>query len=284
MSQQIVAIDSQKLESISACSRLFDYKFNKHYRLINTPDYLERGGLIHEMLCTYYKLRKHRSRWIGNRKSYQDIVSSCVKVGRYFGNKMQLDIAEVEYTIEIFQQYADLWENDGWDNIISIEQVASKVLYESSDLIILYEGKIDLVLKLGLNIIPVDHKHSQSRRDPNELSNQFKGYCWLFGVENFLVNEIGFQKTIKPVDKMRRHVLSFTSEIISEWVESVIYYTKLALEWERMSYYPPNYSGCDKFSGCEFKDVCKSQPGEYRLYKINKEFREEKWDIGEKHL
>ena len=283
MSQQLIALDSQKLDAIMSCGRLFDLNFNQNYRPIATPDYLERGALIHDMLETYYKLRKHRARWSVNNKSYQDIVRSCTDVGRFKGNKMQLPISEIEYTIDIFKQYANLWENDGWDNILSVERVASKVLYNSDDLVILYEGKIDLVLKFS-QTIAVDHKHSQSRRDPNELANQFKGYCWLLDTDTFVVNEIGFQKTVKPIEKFRRHTLKFTSEIIEEWRENVIYWANLALSWEKLKYYPPNYTSCDKFSGCQYKEICKSQPGDYRAYKLAKDFREESWDIGAKHL
>lgn len=283
MSQRIIAIDSQKLDAISSCGRLLDLNYNQNYRMINPPDYMERGSLIHDMLESLYKLRAYRSRWRGNNKSYRDIVNSCVKIGRYRGNKMNLPISEIEYTIEIFYQYTDLWENDGWDNILSVEKVASKVLYNSEDLVILYEGKIDLVIKTT-KTIPVDHKHSQSRRDPNELSNQFKGYCWLLGVEDLIVNELGFQKTVKPVEKFRRHLINFTPELLEEWRESVIYYTNLMLSWEKLNYFPPNYTSCDKFSGCQYKHVCKAQPGDYRLFKINKDFRQEVWDIGAKHL
>src|SRR5271168_5199781 len=115
--QRIVAVDSQKIESISSCGRLHDYKYVNNLVPIITPDYMERGSLIHEMLSVYYKLKKYKSRWRANGKSYQDIIQSCIKAGRHHGNKMQLAISEIEYTIDIFQQYVDLWENDGWDNI-----------------------------------------------------------------------------------------------------------------------------------------------------------------------
>jgi len=197
---------------------------------------------------------------------------------------MQLDIAEVEETIHIFGQYTDHWENDGWDNIIDVEAVGSKKIYEDDNLIILYEVKIDLIPEIGGMKIPVDHKHSSSRRDPNELSNQFKGYCWFLGSNNLIVNEIGFQKTVKPVDKFRRHVLSFPHAIIEEWKENTIFWVKMQLHYDEANTHPRNYTSCDKFSGCELKAVCKAEPGDLRNHKLSQGFKERVWDVGKEHL
>ena len=58
---------------------------------------------------------------------------------------MAIDIADIENVIDQFLQYTDLWENDAWtdDNIVFVERVFSKILYDSPDLLILYEGKIE---------------------------------------------------------------------------------------------------------------------------------------------
>ena len=272
MSKKIVAIDSQRLEAMQYCPCFYNYKFNKNLVLINTPIYLERGSLIHTMLASYYQAKK------------DGVEQDAITAGRKAGLEMQLDIAEVEYTIGIFQQYTDLWENDSWNNIVAVEQVASKVLYDSPDLLILYEGKMDLVLQIGPSHISVDHKHSQSRRDPNQLSNQFKGYCFLLGTNNHIVNEIGFQKTVKPVEKFRRHLLSFSDAIIQEWIANSIYTIKTALAWEENNYYPRNFSSCDKYSGCDFKHVCASEPGDMREFKLRRDFKERVWDISAKEV
>ncbi len=282
--QKIVAIDSQKLDAISSCAYFYNLRYNRNKVLLNTPEYLERGSLIHHMMAAYYKLRKYRSRWAQNNQTYADIIQYCINIGRHSGTKMQLDIAEIEYTIEIFQQYTDHWENDSWDDVIGVEEVGSKVLYESPELIILYEVKMDLILRLAGRLIAVDHKHSQSRRDPNQLANQFKGYCFFLENNNIIVNEIGFQKTVKPVDKFRRHTLSFSDAIIEEWKFDAIYWVKNLLALESIGYYPHNYTSCDKFSGCDFKHVCMKDPGEYREYTLGKDFVERIWDVGKEHL
>lgn len=282
--KKIVAIDSQKLDAIQSCSYFYNTKFVQNLVPINTPMYLERGGLLHEMLSVYYNCRKYRARWRQNKKSHADVVNSAIITGRHFANKMQIDISEVENTIDVFRQYCDHWENDAWDNILGVEQVGAKILYDSDDLTILYEVKIDLILQMGNAIVAVDHKHSSSRRDPNELSNQFKGYCWFLGTNNFIVNEVGFQKTVKPVDKFRRHTLSFPQAIIDEWRDNAIFWIRQQLAYDKEGYRPRNYTSCDKFSGCDLKHICLAEPGDLRNYRLRQMFTERKWDVGGKHL
>jgi hypothetical protein len=284
MTKTIVSIDSQRLEAIQFCPCFFHYKFDLNLVPINTPDYLERGGLIHAMLAEYYILKKYRENWSKNNKNHQDVVQACINVGRYKGMRMQLDIAEVEETIEVFRQYTDLWENDSWYDIHSVEAVGAKILFEDKDLTILYEVKIDLVLRLQDRLVPVDHKHSKARRDPNQLSNQFKGYCWFMGSNNLIVNEIGFQKTVKPPDKFRRHVLSFPQAIIEEWIENTVYWVKFGLRMEDEKCYPRNFSSCDKFAGCDFKHICSAEPGDLREFRLRRDFHEREWSPGKEHL
>jgi hypothetical protein len=280
MSKRIFVLDSQRLDAIQSCAYLYHTKFVSNLVPVNTPLYLERGGLIHEMLCTYYKLKKYRHRWQQNHTTHADIVQICVNVGRYKANKLKMDISEVEETIYIFMQYTDHWENDSWNDIAAVEQVGSKILYEDDNLIILYEVKIDLIISLQGKLIPIDHKSSSSRREPNHLSNQFKGYCWFLESNNIIQNEIGFQKTVKPVDKFRRHVISFASSIIEEWVTNTIFWVNLQIGMNDNGISPRNYTSCDKYSGCELKHICMADPGEYREFKIRELLTERKWDVG----
>ena len=282
--KRIIALDSQKLEAIQSCMYMLKLRFGSSLtsglQPLQTPDYFERGGLLHDMLESYYKIKKHRSRWMQNRKTHDDVVRSCITIGRYKAIKMTLDIAEIETVIDTFKQYTDHWENDSWFSVVAIEQVASRVLYDSQDLTILYEGKIDLILNINGQITPVDHKSAKSRRDPNYLANQFKGYCFLLGVNNIIVNEIGFQKTVKPVEKFRRHTLSYSESSLKEWQENSIWWIINAVGLIEKEQYPKNYTSCDKYSGCIFKPVCVSDP-EVRDYKIQQLYELKHWDIGQ---
>lgn len=283
--KRIIAADSQRLDAICACPRLYSFRFGTPemptgWAPNDAPAYREKGSLQHIMLETYYTLRKYRYRWALNKRTHADIVQICINVGRTMAIKMQLDLTEVEIGVETFKQYAEYWQNDGWDNILAVEEVGSKILYEDDEVIILYEVKMDLVLKLQNTILPVDHKTTKSHRDPNELANQFKGYCWFMGVNNMMVNEIGFQRTYEPSKKFLRHVLSYPQDLIDEWREQAIYWILQADAHERMNHFPPNYTSCDKYSGCDYKLVCSSDRS-VRDRKLRTHFSEQTWDVGQ---
>lgn len=280
--QRIIVFDSQRLNEVQACMRKYNFMFGESpVKPMEAPDSFERGDMIHQMLKTYYVLRKYRSRWAQNNTSHSDVIRICVNVGRYTALRLSLEVAEVQWTVETFVQYAQHYENDGWDQITSVEQTGSKILYESPSLIILYEMKFDLVISLkNAPIVPVDHKTSKMRKEPSGLSNQFMGYCWGLGVNNIMINKVGFQTTLKPEEKFQRHLLSYQNDQIEEWRENAIWWIKFADAMIQTGQYPANFTSCDKYSGCIFKEVCSSDRAT-REWKLKTKFAGIKtWDVG----
>ena len=59
-----------------------------------------------------------------------------------------------------------------------------------------------------------------------------------------------------------------------------IYWLKKYIFDGEMNFYPPNYTSCDKYSGCIYEEVCRNT-GEARAYKLTQLFIERpKWDVG----
>jgi hypothetical protein len=283
--KRIVALDSQKLDSMMSCTYQYKQKFgvssdSPGLALMQVPDYFERGGLMHTMLDPYYNMKKHRSRWIQNRRTHMDVVNSCITIGRHAARKLALDIAEIEMCIDAFLQYTDYWENDNWYNILAVENVGSKILYDSPEVLILYEYKVDLIVEINGNITPIDHKSAKSHRDPNFLSNQFRGYCWALNTNNIIVNEIGFQKTKPPKEKFKRQLLCYSPNLIEEWRQDAIYWILYTLDLIDKNVFPRNVTSCDKFPPCPFKETVCSQDPEVRDFKIMQNFKPKVWDVG----
>jgi hypothetical protein len=285
--RQIYVVDSQILNTSEECARKAHLTFDKNLEPIVKPDYFEKGDMLHQMLAEYYKLRKYRGRWAQNNKTHADIIQTCIKVGRTAVLKMSLGLEVIEEVVRAFVEYTTYTANDGWDNILSVEETASKILYENDDMIILYQGKIDLILSISnCPLLPVDHKSSSRRQKPHYLSNQFQGYCWLLSseeqsVNNIIINKIGFQKTLKDNEKFERHTLSYPPDILEEWKEISTYYLIKYIKDGELGFYPPNYTSCDKYSGCIFNDVCRKSK-DVREYKLTQLFTEkqEVWDVG----
>lgn len=281
MDKLIVAIDSTKLNALQLCARKYDLVFNNALSPLSKPEHLERGDLMHKTLQYYYVLRKYRTRWAQNNRTHADIVKICLKIGEHYAIKLQLDPEEVGAVLFQFTEYCEHYEHDGWDRIISVEQIGSFVLYEDNEIVIIYDMKMDLVLQLDNNlIIPVDHKTVKQRKPPEQLSNQFIGYCYGLGVNNVMINRIGFQKTLKREERFQRFTLSYPNAVLEEWRNNTIWWIKQLLNHIDTDFYPANFTSCDKWGGCVFQTACGKEPIARDVELLRSFDVAEHWDVG----
>lgn len=160
------------------------------------------------------------------------------------------------------EQYYDHYKNDYWVPL-EIEVVKAKVIYEDDVLRVLWKAKLDMVSDTNQGIYPVDHKTMKQNRDNTKLNNQFKGQCVLMDTRNVIINKIGFQKTLKPIDKFSREMISYSADALYEWASEIVpYYAHKVVEFNETGYWAPNYSNCDsKYGRCPFTEVCESDRG-----------------------
>jgi len=285
-----IALDSQILNTVANCARKVKLEFLDNWRPTQKAEALEKGDLMHRMLAHYYRARMER------RKDIAKILDEAKRVATIAAVDMDLPDSTVQENISQFMQYAVWYQSDGWMPL-EVERPFSKVLYRRDDevmwrvgdvvategtpgaigtvvkegLQVLYEGVIDLIADTPHGIFVVDHKTSSRRGSPTKLSNQFMGYCWATGSYNFIVNKIGFQKTLSEKERFERPFLSYNQPILNEWEEQAIYWTRVLVNYIDTGYFPPNFTSCDKYSGCIFQKVCESIP-EVREFKLMTNF------------
>lgn len=285
-----IALDSQILNTVCACGRKAYLEFLQNWRPTEKAEALEKGDLMHRMLAHYYRGRMARRTDINN------VIGEAIEIAHKASVDMDLTESTIEENIGQFKAYALWWQSDGWTPL-EVERPFSKVLYKREDegvwrvgdviategtpgaqfhmtregIQILYEGVIDLIADTPHGIFVVDHKTSSRRGTPTKLSNQFMGYCWATGSWNFIVNKVGFQKTLSEKERFERPFLSYNPPIIQEWAEQAVYWTKVLIGYIDSGYYPPNFTSCDKYSGCIFQKVCEAIP-EVREYKLMTNF------------
>jgi hypothetical protein len=288
MEQEIIVLDSQRLKMIKTCAAKYDNVFNRKYIPITRAVPLERGSAIHIMLDRYNTLRKYRDRW-GIQSVYNphrahslvDIVKICIRVFEHAAIKMDLAIEECDDMIRVFKEYVEYYQNEPHETL-AVEEVGSKVLYESPELVIIYETKIDWITRLHhIPVLPWDHK-TYSRRGPmSQLDDQFIGYCWMLNVLNIGINRIGFQTTVAPKDKFLRPIFSYPQRVIDGWVQNTIWWVMQLREHYRTGIWPLNETSCDKYSGCPFQLVCMTEPN-LRDWKARSLFDigDQAWDVG----
>jgi hypothetical protein len=298
--QKIIVADSQILNTVQLCGRKYKYSFVDSLDPVLKPHYFEKGDLLHKLLQCYYNLKKYKLRWSLNKNhskgieyfTHADIVDICVFIGEFYSHKMSLDLEDVAEVIKTFRSYCTFRSDDNWDRILAVEQSGVFILFENHEYKILYQVKIDLVMELtNIPIMPVDHKSiSRNTSDcigpdgstfnQQQLSNQFIGYCTALGTNNIIKNDIGFQKTLQPKEKFKRHLLSYTNDNIEEWKAESAWWLIRAANESLLGLYPRNLTSCDKYGGCIFRYACKSDRelrGEKLLSLTEKRVR---WDVG----
>jgi hypothetical protein len=218
MEKIIGKLDSQILNSMNLCPERYRLEHIEHWRPLNKAPALEKGSVIHTMLA-HYRLGKKAGRTdLGEHSS---LVDECLKIGRIATAGYTLDISDFDEIKTTFQDYILRWQYDGWE-ILEVEQPFAKVLYDSDELMIIYEGIIDArVIDPKIGQAVVDSKTESRKSYPFPLSNQFQGYEWAFGVP-VIIDKIGFQSSLESNEKFRRPVHESGAPAIAEWRDDAI--------------------------------------------------------------
>ena len=286
---QTVTLDSTILNTISLCERRTKYQMIDAIHPSIKGEALERGDLMHKMLEVYESLRcnlvnPESGTWKTlldadfNRMEEGKFAEFAIEAGRFFATKMDLHPDEIEETIFQFTEYIEFYKDDPWDTL-SVEAIGSKVLFENSDLRILYTFKIDRLAQRDKIIAPWDYKTSKRRSETSSLSNQFIGYAWATDSNYVIVDKIGFQKSLKRDERFQRIFLSYDNERIEEWRENAIHWALAYYQLlKRPNVSSMNLTSCDKFGGCIYRPVCEKAPSA-REWIISRDFVQgERWD------
>jgi hypothetical protein len=290
MGRRVIAADSQILNTVMACGRKTNLEFKLNLRPHVKAEALEKGDLMHRMLHPYYYGRiknpkPHHltvrledgtgeaphpyARFIG--MDHKELVDTCTEIGRVASFDMDLEPEYRNECLKQFREYAFHFAGDGWF-ALEVEQSFTRTLYEDDDLRIDYEGIVDLVADGPMGVIAVDHKTASRREVPSDLSNQFMGYCWALDIPRLIINRIGFQKTLTPSERFQRIVLSYPQGRIDEWQYWATYWLKVYAFYLENDVWPPNFTSCDKYSGCIFQRICTRVP-EAREFEMQTKFR-----------
>lgn len=280
MEKIIVKFDSQILNSMNLCPERYRLEHIENWRPLLKAPALEKGSVIHTMLAHYRKGKKEGRTTLAD---HSTLVAECVQIGRVASSGYSLDITDFDEIKSTFQDYVLRWQYDGWE-ILDVEQPFSKVLFDSPELMMIYEGIIDARIidpKIGQAV--VDSKTESRKSYPYPLSNQFQGYEWAFGVP-VIIDKIGFQSSLADNEKFRRPVHESGAPAIAEWVDDAVDQVIEAIGWhglldsKKRTSLHKNRTSCDKYSGCIFQKVC-AAPEEVREFKlIANFFKDKKWD------
>ena len=292
-----ISIDSQMLTTLMACPQLYERTFVQDLisRTGKAPA-LETGSLAHTV-CEWFAKSKI------NGKSYSESVAIGYEAGKeyvkkyspinkYITNTEHLGIVNtpldsddgrvvsIKDVFNTMEQYFDYWKNDS-NTILESEVTKKRLIYEDSDIRVLWCAKLDRVIDTPLSIMSMDHKTYKQKRDTLSLNNQFKGQCHVLGSRMIMIDKIGFQKTLKPSEKFIRQPISYSLSNLEEWrTETLPYYVNMLIAYTEANNFPMNYTHCEnKYGTCRFKDICETDKS-VREEMIKVYFiKGKKWDI-----
>jgi hypothetical protein len=285
-----VIMDSQVLTSLMSCPRLTDFRFNHNFMsIVGKSNSLECGSVVHKFMEVYYSSMIKgvgREQALGYGITAAELyIQSCPDCTDFVSTPEQKkpkcghhtneypgvkntpkDSADYktgwQWVLDTCDQYHRHYINDHWVPL-EVETVKGEVLYEDEEIRVLWKAKLDLTCDTNQGIYPIDHKTMKQRRETLSLNNQFIGQCILMRTRNVFINKIGFQATLKPVDKFTRAPISYSAARLLEWQGEILpFYAKILLMYAETGQWPPNFNHCEgKYGNCNFVGVCQSDPG-----------------------
>jgi hypothetical protein len=243
---------------------------------------LEKGTLCHLAAEVYYK-------GIMAGKPFEQRVGEALEEMGAAAAETGLPSEDIILCHKTMNEYFNFYRGDPLVPILVEAPFAYELAkYEPDDTYpegvqIIFEGKFDVVFKNEAQdcILVTDHKTGSRNSEPSGLSNQFMGYVVVgqqFGAKRMaMINKIGFQKTLPPDKKFVRHILPYSKEVLADWVDWTVARALYIDQCNETETYPPDFTKCDEYSGCMFKDVCLAPPAS-RQGILQRFFK-----IGEKH-
>jgi len=296
-----IIFDASMFTAFMKCARYYDFVYNMQLVDIDgKSNSLEAGSIVHAILEIYYTnlingfsrslsiasgMAAGEEYYFGCLDCKKELCNKHKKSDPYLGCKnvpMESEKYEVGYNwiVKTMEQYFFHYTSDTF-NPLESETVKGKVLYEDDEIRILWKAKIDVIINAGLSkSISMDHKTTKIDRKMSDLSNQFMGQCCILGTNNVIVNKIGFQSSLKPVDKFKREMFSYTSDRLDEWKNVIlpneVYKFLNCIDFDK---WEPRLTSCqNQYGFCDFYEVCRLDRG-LREGKLKEMFKVgPKWD------
>lgn len=149
-------------------------------------------------------------------------------------------------------------------------------------------GHLDRIVEFNGVLMVMDQKTTRSTISSNYFDryhpdNQMTLYTLAAGViydqpiRGVIIDAIQIM-----LEKPHRTVRGFTYRTpgeLDEWLEDLRHWFSLAEFYAESNYWPKNDTACDKYGGCQFKDVCNKDPGVRKAF-LKSNFTQEgqRWD------
>ena len=268
-----IARDATSLTLFQECPRKYQYKMLEHWQPQRPSVHLIFGGFYADALQHFYnELAKYNDREQALRSTVHHalIISATVPWEQNHASKTRESL--IRTIIWYVDHYAD-------SQIKVIETPDKRVATELSFRIELpalpdgtaplWCGHLDQVVRASDNqLFVMDQKTTASTLSPYwfkqfDLSGQMTGYTF--------AGKVIFDQPVSGVaidaaqvavgfSRFARLFTHRTDDQLMEWVEETVHTIAQAREAFTKSYFPRNTTSCDRYGGCQFREVCSRAP------------------------
>jgi len=145
-----------------------------------------------------------------------------------------------------------------------------------------FSGRIDKIVQLDDKLYLCDVKTTKSTLNSNYFSNfmpnnQVFAYLWaareVLGLDivGFIVDAV---QTGVHFTRFNRSVYNVPTELIKEWYEDALHTLDTSTNYFNKQYYPADFTACNNYGGCRFKEVCSASPSRRNLF-LDNDFEKE---------
>lgn len=252
----VLAADSHALNSFQSCNQQYYLSQADKLVSIKRKRAYDVGSMIHEIMHRITRAKL-------NRRPFSDVA--LLEIGyrvikRAYPSVLK-DKEEIIFHTARFTEFYVWYKNqEQFYKPLGTEVGFSKVLYEDMDVIFVYEGRIDLILRVEPAdfVTWADYK-SQSREYALYANrNQFLGYTWALGATMGFIIYYGLQKEKKDIFKFQP--LSYHPGLIAQWKQETIdsFRRIISLVPFGADGFKRNRAACDagKFGPCQYGVLC----------------------------
>lgn len=272
MSRDILKLDSQALNTYQQCPRKFFWSFKRNIEPVKRKTALSMGGVMHDLFEFV------NTGLIEKRDELRNLILEALQT---------VDMSEVSseeraLITKRFLEYFNYWQvEDSKYELVACEKGFSKTIYEDSNVLFVYEGRIDALFYHNREQVYVwrDYK-THSGQKLYKHTNQFYGYTWAlteYGCRGE-IDYIGKNKTFNPNEPSKtfeREIVKFHQSQVDRWVVRAI---DTFYDIYRDTRYHERMSACQgKYGVCSFHTLCERDPSIHEsLIQINYK-EKEKW-------
>lgn len=289
------AWDSTSLGALKKCPRYYYYTIVEGYQSAKTSVHLTFGILYHSALERY-----DHARAAG--KSHDDAVIAAARYcleatwdktsGRPWNSE---DPNKNRFTlVRTIVWYLEQYKDDALETLIlangkpAVElsfRFETKYIAPNGQPFLLC-GHIDKLASLADKVFVIDHKTSKHQLDPRWFAgftpfNQFTLYTLAakvaFGTEAQGVICNGAQIAV-GFSRFQRGPIERSDFQLQEWYRDLGFTLAQAQQYAAADYWPMNDTSCDKYGGCEFREVCSKRGPTSRQDWLNASFKRRTWD------